>query len=438
MATETKNFDLNFPNRFDHDPEELEFRTSGGSTTVLQFKTALGGNVVRSLQPDVNPNRGVFLTVPTNLLSRLTDGNPDLPFRYSDVKELRWELPPDTDVRRISVFHEPGTQPNDVVIATSEDGVTPVVHWSNDSDDSLNLGWSGTDPVFIADEEGLVVDLNCVRARYVHVFTSGFTSTGAGASSDETRISEVQVYECIYGDGRPTLRTKETARLTEFDSLTVTTAEYGTAFLLWNVIVNGNPFFYDGVAWVEAEGEHDRNTTAELEAHVDELFTLPTVYLVGFDAAFVSETGEQTAELSELSITFDNDAVNKTSTTRVFGQVHRTITGGPNTDVWVTAHLEANVDGPLVANAGSKSSIIFANQPPRRPDDEDRVDGQGVFFFDVVPNTNITKDNKAVKSRWVFTFWRRRENNVNEFVPTGTITEEIPQLTKYNLAAFYA
>lgn len=423
-----KNYEFQFPNRFVYDPTALEFNVQGGTTSVRQFKTARGKNVLKSLIP-VTDN----LLIPQSMLTRLTDGNPNNPFRASDVTSFRFQLQPSTDLQEIVVYHEIGTQPNAVVVATSLDGVTLTIWYSNDAQDTLGLGLNGTDPLFVASAKGLHVPLNCVNANYVHVFTAGFISTGPAPSSDETRIAEIEAYECVYSDNKPELITKETVRLTDLNSIQIDSSETDTSFLTWNPILNGSRYWYDGQDWVQITRPDQYNTTAEFLNNLASLFLLPTVYNLSFLVKFVSEIGDGTAVLTKLFLDFENSAIVKANTTRVYGKIIGQ-DGQPRTDVFVTAQLEiggktdATVD---LDGSQSQNRIILNDSVAIQPDPlKDKVDSQGIFFKDLVPNTVLSND----KTQYNFTFWTTHPQNHKKFIPIHSMVSVIPKATKYNLA----
>ena len=421
----TKNFEFQFPNRFDFDSTELEFHVESGITSVRQFKTAKGKNILRSIVPEMdNPE------VPEHIATRLTDGNPDTIFKFKDTTSFKFDLSQQTDLREIVVKHEVGTQPNDVVIATSVDGNILDIHWSNDKDDSLGLGHEGTDNLFVADKNGLRVTLDCHRAKFVHIFTNGFISTSSNPSSDETSISEIEVYECVYSNDKPNLATKETVRLTDFEDIIIDSTENEHDFLMWNPIVNGIKYWYDGRDWITVDDNNQWNKTDELLANISSFFILPTVYDLQFSVNFVSELGDGTAVLTKLFVDFDNGAINKADTTRVFGQIIDK-SGRPRTDVYVTATLEIGGKADAaVEQEGAKGRIIFDDEIQHQPIEADKVDDQGIFSRDLVPNTVLSEP----RTQYVFTFWKKHPHNTKNFMPIYSVSDVIPKATKHNLA----
>ena len=448
-----KNYDFKFANRYEFDPSMIELNSSGPNGTVLQFKTARGRNILRSLLPTTdNPS------IPTSVLQRLTDGNMAYPFRHGGVTEFKFTLPVGTNTHRIVVRHEPGTQPNDVVIAISTNGIDLDILFNNDIDNSLGLG-AGSDPQFIAGWDGasnesggwdpvrqvkpltsegeLIFDLNCESTGFLYVYTKGFISGDPNIpSSDETRISEIELYDCIYSPDKPELKTKETIRMTKFNSISIEAVETSSSFILWNPVVNEKSMFFDGVDWIEKVESHQSNTTAEVLANIDSLFILPTVYEVSFIAKFVSEIGEESAHLLELSVDFENDAAIKADTTTVYGRTAQGVGGMPDEELFLTIDLElGSKESVTTAQLGTDTRIVFASidakDPANRGVDEStfKVDSNGVFRREVIPNSIMTAD----RSQYIFTFWRKNPRNDKRFTVAHQVTAEIPKIAKYDL-----
>ena len=225
---------------------------------------------------------------------------------------------------------------HDRIVQISENGTDWFTIFNNDVDNSAGQG-AGTDGEYIESAEGRSFTIPNFNGQYVRVWSAADTLSGNAA------FVEIEVYETIFSTDPQWCKTNETVTANLLSSLAATVS-LGGGVVMYNLIVDGIIYWWDGVSWIEVDVPDYFRTNTLVEITSNWLSFVETNSPRYFKFMFWLEAatgGSGTPEFDQVIFGFDIDisAVPQPKNRVVFGYIYNGDDASPKANVHVTANL---------------------------------------------------------------------------------------------------